>query len=33
VAWAERLRQGEGFSEEAEEYVKVAEVLDKIYGR
>lgn len=33
VAWAERLAQGEGFSEEAEEYVKVAEVLDKIYGR
>jgi predicted dehydrogenase len=33
VAWAERLQRGEGFSEEAEEYVKVAAVLDKIYGR
>ncbi|WP_018480105.1 Gfo/Idh/MocA family protein [Pontibacter roseus] len=33
VAWAERLQKGEGFSEEAEEFVKVAEVLDKIYGR
>ncbi|WP_347158494.1 Gfo/Idh/MocA family protein [Pontibacter chitinilyticus] len=33
VAWAERLAKGEGFSEEAEEFVKVAEVLDKIYGR
>ncbi len=33
VAWAERLAKGEGFNNEAEEYVKVAEVLDKIYGR
>ncbi|MFD2247051.1 Gfo/Idh/MocA family protein [Pontibacter ruber] len=33
VAWAERVAKGEGFSEEAEEFVKVAEVLDKIYGR
>jgi predicted dehydrogenase len=33
VAWAERLAKGEGFHEEAEEYIKVAEVLDKIYGR
>ncbi|MCC9166199.1 Gfo/Idh/MocA family protein [Pontibacter harenae] len=33
VAWAERLAKGEGFNEEAEEFVKVAEVLDKIYGR
>lgn len=33
VAWARRLAKGEGFSEEAEEFVKVAEVLDKIYGR
>ncbi|WP_242916824.1 Gfo/Idh/MocA family protein [Pontibacter liquoris] len=33
VAWAERLARGEGFSEEAEEFVRVAEVLDKIYGR
>lgn len=33
VAWAERVAQGEGFNEEAEEFVKVAEVLDKIYGR
>ncbi|WP_162055176.1 Gfo/Idh/MocA family protein [Pontibacter pamirensis] len=33
VAWAKRLANGEGFDEAAEEYVKVAEVLDKIYGR
>jgi predicted dehydrogenase len=33
VVWAERLAKGEGFHEEAEEFVKVAEVLDKIYGR
>ncbi|RDV13722.1 gfo/Idh/MocA family oxidoreductase [Pontibacter diazotrophicus] len=33
VAWAERLANGEGFDEAAEEFVKVAEVLDKIYGR
>ena len=33
VAWANRVAKGEGFDEEAEEFVKVAEVLDKIYGR
>jgi len=33
VVWAERLAQGETFSPEAEEFVHVAEVLDKIYGR
>ncbi|MDX5419611.1 MAG: Gfo/Idh/MocA family oxidoreductase, partial [Hymenobacteraceae bacterium] len=33
VAWAERLAAGEKFSEEAQEFVKVAEVLDKIYKR
>jgi len=33
VVWAERLAKGEGFDEAAEEFVKVAEVLDKIYGR
>ncbi|GAA4439873.1 Gfo/Idh/MocA family oxidoreductase [Pontibacter saemangeumensis] len=33
VAWAERLAKGEGFHEEAEEFVKVAQVLDRIYGR
>ncbi|WP_276496808.1 Gfo/Idh/MocA family protein [Pontibacter litorisediminis] len=33
VAWAERVAGGEGFSQEAEEFVRVAEVLDKIYGR
>ncbi len=33
VAWAARLAKGEGFNEEAEEFVKVAEVLDRIYGR
>ncbi|MBC5775129.1 Gfo/Idh/MocA family oxidoreductase [Pontibacter sp. KCTC 32443] len=33
VDWAERLAKGEGFNEEAEEFVRVAEVLDKIYGR
>ncbi|TPE44283.1 Gfo/Idh/MocA family protein [Pontibacter mangrovi] len=33
VAWAERVASGEGFNEEANEFVKVAEVLDKIYGR
>jgi predicted dehydrogenase len=33
VVWAERLAQGEAFGEEAEEFVRVAEVLDKIYGR
>jgi predicted dehydrogenase len=33
VVWAERLANGEGFDEAAEEFVKVAEVLDRIYGR
>ncbi|MFT2008163.1 Gfo/Idh/MocA family protein [Pontibacter sp. 13R65] len=33
VVWAERLAKGDGFDEEAEQFVKVAEVLDKIYGR
>jgi predicted dehydrogenase len=33
VVWAERLAQGEAFSQEAEEFVRVAEVLDKIYRR
>ncbi|GGF09055.1 Gfo/Idh/MocA family protein [Hymenobacter cavernae] len=33
AVWAERLAQGESYSEEAEEFVRVAEVLDKIYGR
>ncbi|MFD3001762.1 Gfo/Idh/MocA family protein [Pontibacter toksunensis] len=33
VAWAKRLANCEGFHEEAEEFVKVAEVLDRIYGR
>jgi len=33
VVWAERLAQGETFSPEADEFVRVAEVLDKIYGR
>jgi predicted dehydrogenase len=33
VVWAERLAQGETFSQEAEEFVRVAEVLDKIYRR
>ncbi|HEX8426086.1 Gfo/Idh/MocA family oxidoreductase [Hymenobacter sp.] len=33
VVWAQQLTQNEGFSEEAEEFVRVAEVLDKIYGR
>ena len=33
VVWAERLAQGEAFGEEAEEFVRVAEVLDRIYGR
>jgi predicted dehydrogenase len=33
VVWAERLAQGETFSPEAEELVRVAEVLDQIYGR
>ncbi|MCC9135514.1 Gfo/Idh/MocA family protein [Pontibacter silvestris] len=33
VDWAERLSKGESFNEEAEEFVKVAEVLDRIYKR
>ncbi|WP_026464323.1 Gfo/Idh/MocA family protein [Adhaeribacter aquaticus] len=33
VAWANRLAAGETFSPEAEEFVKVAEVLDRIYGK
>jgi predicted dehydrogenase len=33
VVWAERLAKGEAFAEEAKEFVRVAEVLDKIYGR
>ena len=33
AVWAERLAQGEAFSQEAEEFVRVAEVLDKIYRR
>jgi predicted dehydrogenase len=31
--WARRLAAGEQFSAEAEEFVRVAEVLDRIYGR
>lgn len=31
--WARRLAAGERFSEEAERFVDVAEVLDRIYGR
>ncbi|MGV3585688.1 MAG: Gfo/Idh/MocA family protein [Adhaeribacter sp.] len=33
VVWANRVAAGEKFSPEAEEFVKVAAVLDKIYGR
>ena len=33
VVWAERLAQDDQFSPEAEELVRVAEVLDQIYGR
>lgn len=33
VEWAQRVANGEKFNEEAEEFVKVAEVLDRIYGR
>jgi len=33
VVWANRLAAGETFNPEAEEFVKVAQVLDKIYGR
>ena len=31
--WARRLAAGERFSMEAERFVDVAEVLDRIYGR
>ena len=33
VVWANRLAAGEKYNPEAEEFIKVAEVLDKIYGR
>ncbi|GGK64488.1 Gfo/Idh/MocA family protein [Rufibacter glacialis] len=33
VEWAQRVAKGEKFNEEAEQFVKVAEVLDRIYGR
>ncbi|KAA5542513.1 Gfo/Idh/MocA family protein [Adhaeribacter rhizoryzae] len=33
VVWANRVAAGEKYSPEAEEFVKVAAVLDKIYGR
>lgn len=33
VEWAQRLAAGEGFDARAEEYVKVANILDRIYGR
>jgi predicted dehydrogenase len=33
AVWAERLSEGETFAPEAEEFVRVAEVLDGIYGR
>jgi len=33
VAWAERLANGDGFDAEVEGLVRVAEVLDAIYGR
>ncbi|MBC5995026.1 Gfo/Idh/MocA family protein [Pontibacter cellulosilyticus] len=33
VVWTERVAKGEGFDEQAEEFIKVAKVLDKIYGR
>lgn len=33
AAWAQRLAQGEAFAPEADEFVRVAEVLDRIYGR
>jgi len=33
AVWAERLARGETFAPEAEEFVRVAEVLDRIYGR
>lgn len=33
VVWANRLAAGETFTAEAEEFIKVAAVLDRIYGR
>jgi len=33
VVWANRVAAGEAYNPEAEEFVKVAEVLDLIYGR
>lgn len=33
VDWARRLAAGEGFDADAEEYVRVAALLDRIYGR
>jgi predicted dehydrogenase len=33
VAWAKRVAAGENFHPEAEEFIKVAALLDKIYGR
>ncbi len=33
VAWARRLAAGKGFDVEAERFVQVAEVVDRIYGR
>ncbi|MFB9863804.1 Gfo/Idh/MocA family protein [Rufibacter immobilis] len=33
VEWAQRVANGEKFHEEAEQFVKVATVLDRIYGR
>jgi predicted dehydrogenase len=33
VEWAQRLRRGERFDPEAEAFVRVAEVVDAIYGR
>ncbi|MDB5261497.1 MAG: oxidoreductase, partial [Adhaeribacter sp.] len=33
VVWANRVAAGESFHSEAEEFMQVAAVLDKIYGR
>jgi hypothetical protein len=33
IDWANRLAQGAGFDMAAEEFVAVARVLDRIYGR
>ena len=33
AVWAERLAQGETYAADAEEFVRVAQVLDQIYGR